>query len=66
MKQQILDILDKSTSNGMKAKEIMELLNRRHDLIIAKWNDILSEDEMSGRDVIYKVANDMVCPEDDL
>lgn len=27
MKQQILDILDKSTSNGMKAKEIMELIN---------------------------------------
>lgn len=27
MKQQILDILDKSTSNGMKAEEIMELIN---------------------------------------
>lgn len=27
MKQQILDILDKSTSNGMKSEEIMELIN---------------------------------------
>lgn len=27
MKQQILDILSKSTSNGMKAEEIMELIN---------------------------------------
>lgn len=28
MKQQILDILDKSTSNGMKSEEIMRLLER--------------------------------------
>lgn len=27
MKQQILEILDKSTNNGMKADEIMELIN---------------------------------------
>lgn len=26
MKQQVLDILDKSTNNGMKAKEIMGLI----------------------------------------
>lgn len=31
MKQQILDILDKSTSNGMKAKEIMELMQEYHN-----------------------------------
>lgn len=38
MKQQILEILDKSTNNGMKADEIME--------IVRKWtvdnlNDVL-------------------------
>ena len=38
MKQQILEVLDKSTNNGMKADEIME--------IVRKWtvdnlNDIL-------------------------
>lgn len=27
MKQKILEILDKSTNNGMKAEEIMELIN---------------------------------------
>ena len=27
MKQKILEILDKSTNNGMKADEIMELIN---------------------------------------
>ena len=31
MKQQILEILDKSTNNGMKAKEIVEVV-RRHVL----------------------------------
>lgn len=28
MKQQILEILDKSTNNGMKAKEIMSLIEQ--------------------------------------
>lgn len=42
MKQQILEILDKSTNNGMKADEIME--------IVRKWtvdnlNDVLYDDE---------------------
>lgn len=37
MKQQILDILDKSTSNGMKAKEIvgliqMGIIQAQHDM----------------------------------
>lgn len=42
MKQQILEILDKSTNNGMKADEIME--------IVRKWtvdnlNDVLYDDK---------------------
>ena len=42
MKQQILDVLDKSTNNGMKAEEIME--------IVRKWtvdnlNDVLYNDK---------------------
>lgn len=40
MKQQILEVLDKSTNNGMKADEIME--------IVRKWtvdnlNDVLCD-----------------------
>lgn len=31
MKQQILEILDKSTNNGMKADEIMELIEHREE-----------------------------------
>ncbi len=31
MKQQILEILDKSTNNGMKADEIMELIERQEE-----------------------------------
>lgn len=42
MKQQILEILDKSTNNGMKADEIME--------VVRKWtvdnlNDVLYDDK---------------------
>lgn len=42
MKQQILEVLDKSTNNGMKADEIME--------IVRKWtvdnlNNILYDDK---------------------
>ena len=42
MKQQILEVLDKSTNNGMKAEEIME--------IVRKWtvdnlNDVLYGDK---------------------
>lgn len=42
MKQQILEVLDKSTNNGMKADEIME--------IVRKWtvdnlNDVLYDDK---------------------
>lgn len=66
MKQQILEILDKSTNNGMKADEIMQLLNHRYDLVTGKWEDILSEDEPSAHDMLYNVAGDMICPEEDL
>lgn len=42
MKQQILEVLDKSTNNGMKADEIME--------IVRKWtvdnlNDVIYDDK---------------------
>ena len=38
MKQQILEILDKSTNNGMKADEIMEITR---EWLIKNLNDIL-------------------------
>lgn len=66
MKQQILEVLDKSTNNGMKAEEIMQLFNHRYDLVIAKWEDILSEYELSGHDMLYNAAGDMICPEEEL
>lgn len=66
MKQQILDILDKSTSNGMKSEEIMRLLEQRRQRVVSKWEMILSEDTRSGHDVLYPVADDMICPEEDL
>lgn len=66
MKQQILEVLDKSTNNGMKAEEIMQLLYRRYDLVVGKWEDILSEDELSAHDILHDVAGDMICPEEDL
>ena len=66
MKQQILDILDKSTSSGMKSEEIMRLLEQRRQRVVSKWEMILSEDERSGHDVLYPVTDDMICPEEDL
>lgn len=63
MKQKILEILDKSTNNGMKAKEIIELLEQRRQYVIEKWEEILSGDEQSGYDVMYSVADDMVTEE---
>lgn len=63
MKQQILEVLDKSTNNGMKAEEIVQILKQRRQDVIEKWEDILSEDERSGYDVMYSVANDMVTEE---
>lgn len=66
MKQQILDILDKATNNGMKSEEIMRLLEQRRQRVVSKWEMILSEDTMSGHDVLYPIADDMICPEEDL
>lgn len=63
MKHQILDILDKSTSSGMKAEEIVQLLEQRRQDVIEKWEEILSEDERSGHDVMYSIADDMVTEE---
>lgn len=63
MKQQILEILDKSTNNGMKAEEIVRLLRQRRQDVIQKWEEILSDDERSGYDVMYSVADDMVTEE---
>lgn len=63
MKQQILDILDKSTNNGMKAEEIVQLLEQRRQAVVEKWEEILQEDERSGYDVMYSVADDTVTEE---
>ena len=38
MKQQILEILDKSTNNGMKAEEIMKITRK---WLVENLNDIL-------------------------
>lgn len=38
MKQQILEVLDKSTNNGMKAEEIMEITRK---WLVENLNDIL-------------------------
>lgn len=38
MKQQILEVLDKSTNNGMKADEIMEITRK---WLVENLNDIL-------------------------
>ena len=63
MKQQILEVLDKSTNNGMKANEIVQLLEQRRQAVVEKWEEILQEDERSGYDVMYSVADDMVVEE---
>ncbi|MBF0971247.1 MAG: hypothetical protein HXK06_00065 [Actinomyces graevenitzii] len=63
MKQQILEILDKSTSNGMKAEEIVQLLEQRRQDVIEKREGILQEDERSGYDAMYSIADDMVTEE---
>lgn len=66
MKQKILEVLDKSTNNGMKVKEIMQLLEQRRQRVVSKWEMILSEDTRPGHDVMYSIADDMICPEEDL
>lgn len=59
MKQQILEILDKSTNNGMKAEEIMELLHNREADVVAKWVDILDENDVQPIDLLHEVVADM-------
>ena len=54
MKQQILDILDKSTSNGMKAKEIMGIIQMG---IIQAQYDML-EKQLNNRDTPSTAATD--------
>ena len=59
MKQQILAILDKSTNNGMKAQEIMKLLHIREADVVAKWVDILDENDVQPIDLLHEVVADM-------
>lgn len=59
MKQKILAILDKSTNNGMKAHEIMKLLHNREADVVAKWADILDENDVEPIDLLREVVADM-------
>ena len=59
MKQQILAILDKSTNNGMKAQEIMELLHNREADVVAKLVDILDENDVQLINPLHEVVADM-------
>ena len=59
MKQQILAILDKSSTNGMKATEIMKLLHNREADVVAKWADILDENDVEPIDLLHEVVADM-------
>lgn len=61
MKQQILEILDKSTTNGMKASEIMKLLEERAGDVVAKWMDIIEDDGVPSGVVLHQALHDMTC-----
>ena len=61
MKQQILEILDKSTTNGMKAAEIMNMLKERVGDVEAKWMDILEDEEIPSGVVLHQALHDMTC-----
>ena len=61
MKQQILAILDKSSTNGMKAAEIMDLLKERAGDVAAKWMDIIEDDEIPSGVVLHQALHDMTC-----
>ena len=54
MKQQILEVLDKSTNDGMKAKEIMGLIQMG---IIQAQYDML-EKQLNNRDTPSTTATD--------
>ena len=61
MKQQILEILDKSTTNSMKATEIMSMLEERAGDVAAKWSDIIEDDEIPSGVVLHQALHDMTC-----
>lgn len=61
MKQQILEILNKSTTNGMKATEIMDMLKERAGDVAAKWSDIIEDDEIPSGVVLHQALHDMTC-----
>lgn len=54
MKQQILEVLDKSTNNGMKAKEIMGLIEM--GIIQAQYD--MWEEQHKNRDTPSTAATD--------
>jgi hypothetical protein len=61
MKQQILEILNKSTTNGMKSTEIMDMLKERAGDVAAKWSDIIEDDEIPSGVVLHQALHDMTC-----
>lgn len=61
MKQQIIEILNKSTTNGMKATEIMDMLKERAGDVAAKWSDIIEDDEIPSGVVLHQALHDMTC-----
>lgn len=65
MKQQILEILDKSTNNGMKAQEIMDLLDERAGNVAAKWIEILDSEIVAFDELLHGVIHDMKCSVED-
>ena len=65
MKQQILEVLDKSTNNGMKADEIMVLLDERAGYVIEKWTDILDTEIVVFDELLHGVVHDMKCSMED-
>ncbi len=56
MKQQILEILDKSTNNGMKAKEIMQIIEQA----ITQAQYDIWEEQKNNRDTPSTAATDWV------
>ena len=54
MKQQILEVLDKSTNNGMKAKEIIGLIEMA--IIQAQYD--MWEEQHRNRDTLSTAATD--------
>lgn len=59
MKKEILDILDKSTSNSMKADEIVDLVSNLIAQSRDYWRDILDVEERNGDDVMWGLSSTM-------